>query len=195
MVRMVDTLRARQQGTPGHVTHELTAAAPDGTVVTRPVAWWFEQPALALLTALADPANGWVTPGEPAASRFVTELASGDRAMSRVLREVAPGTAHRTWRTIAIDWIAAGCPLPAPTPLPALGSTAAPAEAQPPATALPTTSAIADGVPMTAVTAALSEDKGAARLAPKVPLLGLFQNETWQREYHNVPIYGNGALH
>ncbi|MGH3752057.1 MAG: hypothetical protein ACRDRP_05060 [Pseudonocardiaceae bacterium] len=188
----MDTLRARQQGPPGHVTHELTAAAPDGTVVTRPVAWWFEQPALALLTALADPATGWVTPGEPAASRFVTELASGDRAMSRVLREVAPGTAHRTWRTIAIDWIAAGCPLPAPTPLLALGPTAAPAEAQPPATALPTTSAIVDGVPMTA---ALSEDERATCLALKVPLLGLFQNGTWQRGYHNVPIYGNGALY
>ena len=28
-----------------------------------------------------------------------------------------------------------------------------------------------------------------------IPLLGLFQNETWQPEYAGIPIYGNGALH
>ena len=115
--------------------------------------------------------------------------------MARALRGVAPGTAHRTWRTIAIDWIAAGCPLPVSPPAPTLAVTAVPTEAQRPAMAFRATLAIADGVPMTAVTAALTEDEGAIHTTPTVPLLGLFQNETWQTEYQSIPIYGNGALH
>jgi hypothetical protein len=183
-----------------HQALKLTGTAPDATsgTVTQPVAWWFEQPAQTLLKALADPANGWVTPREPTASRFITELASGNHPMADVLREVAPGTAHRTWRTIAIDWIAAGCPLPAQAPTPALPTTAAvsPVAAEA-ATPEPLAKAPAQpaGAPVTVATAATSEDRMAAQPAPKVPLLGLFQNETWQGTYDDVPVYGNGALH
>jgi hypothetical protein len=28
----------------------------------------------------------------------------------------------------------------------------------------------------------------------RIPLFGLFQNETWQPEYASVPMRGNGAL-
>jgi hypothetical protein len=183
-----------------HQALKLTGTAPGATsgTVTQPVAWWFEQPAQTLLKALADPANGWVTPREPTASRFITELASGNHPMADLLREVAPGTAHRTWRTIAIDWIAAGCPLPAQAPTPALPTTAAvsPVAAEA-ATPEPLAKAPAQpaGAPVTAATAATSEDRMAAQPAPKVPLLGLFQNETRQGTYDDVPVYGNGALH
>jgi L-Lysine epsilon oxidase N-terminal/L-lysine epsilon oxidase C-terminal domain/Iron-containing redox enzyme len=166
MVRLVDTLRSRQQGNPGHLANKLTGPASDGTA--RPVAWWFDQPATALLRALSNQDNGWITPGDPRSSRFITELASGDHPMARVLGEVAPGTAHKTWRTIAIDWIAAGCPIPATAP----ESAVAP-------------ESISD-------TAATAE---AATTRPPIPQLGLFQNETWQPEYDSIPVYGNGALH
>ena len=182
ILRMVQTLRPRQQGTPGHAVNELAGPTPDGPV-NQPVNWWFDQPAAVLLAALADPANGWVVPGDPAASRFATELASGDHPMARVLAEVAPGTAHKTWRSIAIDWIAAGCPLPTAAVPAAAAAAGAPPPAQPPVPA---------GAPMTSVTAALRED---ARAQPRIPLLGLFQNETWETEFDDVPVYGNGALH
>ncbi|MGH3615733.1 MAG: LodA/GoxA family CTQ-dependent oxidase, partial [Pseudonocardia sp.] len=115
MVQMITTLRPRQEGTGGHATNHLTGAAPDGTdsPITQPVAWWFDQQPVALLAAIADPANGWVTPGDPASSRFLTELTIGDHRMARTLNGVTPGTAHKTWRDIAAEWIESGCPLPA----------------------------------------------------------------------------------
>jgi hypothetical protein len=42
---------------------------------------------------------------------------------------------------------------------------------------------------------AASEDRMGAQPAPQVALLGLFQDETWQGDYDDVPVYGNGALH
>jgi hypothetical protein len=45
---------------------------------------------------------------------------------------------------------------------------------------------------VTSVTAALRED---ARTEPRIPLLGLFQQETWEKGFDDVPVYGNGALH
>ncbi|HET9256351.1 MAG TPA: hypothetical protein VFO16_14290 [Pseudonocardiaceae bacterium] len=64
MGRMVQTLRSRQQGTSGHAANPLTGDTPEGRI-TQPVAWWFGQPVPAFLAALADPANGWITPGDP----------------------------------------------------------------------------------------------------------------------------------
>jgi hypothetical protein len=182
VVRMIDTLRPRQQGNPGHAANQLTGDTPAG-VLSQPVGRWFDEPTPVLLAALADPANGWIVPGEPAASRFVTELASGDHPMARVLGQVATGTAHKTWRSIAIDWIAAGCPLPPVAAVP----TAAPAEAMAPRAA-----AVPADAPATAVVATLGEE---ARTQPRIPVLGLFQNETWQGEFDAIPVYGNGALH
>jgi hypothetical protein len=107
--------------------------------------------------------------------------------MARVLGEVAPGTAHKTWRSIAIDWIAAGCPLPS-----SIGADAAPAAVLAPVrSTVPATHVDTDAA-KTSVTAAVREE---ALTAKQIPLLGLFQNETWQPEYAGVPIYGNGAFH
>ncbi|WP_054813751.1 LodA/GoxA family CTQ-dependent oxidase [Nocardia arizonensis] len=181
MVRMVDTMRSRQRGAAGHRGIRLTGATPEGTI-TASVADWFDRPTPQLLAALADPRNGWITPGEPAASRFVTELASGDHPMARALGDVAPGTAHRTWRGIVVDWIAAGCPLPAPAPKRVTAVVPEP-EARP---------AIRAGAPASAITASLRED---SRTRPRIPVLGLFRNETWTDEFDGVPVYGNGALH
>lgn len=192
MVRMVETLRARQQGTPGHDTNQLTGTTPDGTI-TEPVSRWFDRPTPVLLAALADPHNGWITPGDAASSRFVTELATGDHPMARVLGEVATGTAHKTWRTIAIDWIAAGCPLPT-TPIAlttTLETTPAAGEADRDR-AKRLRSLVQTGGPTTSVTATLRED---TRNQPQIPLLGIFQNQTWTDEFDHVPVYGNGALH
>jgi L-Lysine epsilon oxidase N-terminal/L-lysine epsilon oxidase C-terminal domain/Iron-containing redox enzyme len=191
MARMVDTLRSRQQGTPGHAANHLTGAAPEGTL-TEPVSRWFDRPTPILLAALADPRNGWIAPGDPKASRFITELATGDHPMARVLGEVATGTAHKTWRSIAIDWIAAGCPLPttaAPAPAPATNAASVEAAQASDKHFEPRVRA---GAPTTSITATLRED---ARTQPQVPLLGIFQNQTWTDEFDHVPIYGNGALH
>jgi hypothetical protein len=39
---------------------------------------------------------------------------SGAHPMAVALQGVAPGSAHKTWRSIAIDWVNGGCPIPAP---------------------------------------------------------------------------------
>ncbi len=109
---LVDTMRSRQEGEPAH--RGETLAGPDPTDlagrVTQPVAWWFQQPAAALMAALASKENGWVTPGSAATSRFVTELLAESNGMSRALRGPAPGGG--TWVDVATEWIDAGCPLP-----------------------------------------------------------------------------------
>jgi hypothetical protein len=66
------------------------------------------------MRALANPQNGWVVPGAAGQSRFVTEMLAGNNAMANALSGVAPGTGHKTWRSIAIDWINQGCPIPPP---------------------------------------------------------------------------------
>lgn len=178
MSRLVDTLRPRQQGSPGHGAHQLTGAS-GGSTTTQPVAAWFDQPAPDLLAALADPVNGWITPSEPSTSRFVTELASGNHDMARVMAEVAPGTAHKTWRTIAIEWISAGCPLPAAHQLQPQTTQAAVAEVSTPERSAGTAGHL----------------KVNGQLDTIIPQLSLFQNETWQAEFDAVEILGNGALH
>jgi hypothetical protein len=129
MVHLIETMRDRQEGTPGHQENQLTGPDPGQpeSSITRPVAWWFQQPTPALMAALANPKNGWVVPGDTAQSRFVTDLLSGNNAMARALQGVAPGTAHRSWRSIAIDWINKGCPMPKPS----VASQAAALRAQP----------------------------------------------------------------
>jgi hypothetical protein len=66
------------------------------------------------MQAIANEANGWVRKGDAASSRFITELMSGTHPMAVALQGVAPGSAHKTWRSIAIDWVNGGCPIPAP---------------------------------------------------------------------------------
>jgi hypothetical protein len=114
MVRLIETMRNRQEGTGGHQANQLTGPDPanPGQTTTQPVAFWFRQPTPLFMQALANPDNGWIVPGNAAASRFVNELLRGDRPMGRALSGVAPGTSHRTWRSVAIDWINAGCPIP-----------------------------------------------------------------------------------
>lgn len=114
MVRLIDTMRGRQMGAAGHLSNQLTGPDPSNpaATVTQPVASWFQAPTTVFMQALANEDNGWVVTGNAAASRFITELASGDHPMARALADAAPGLAHKTWRSIAIDWINAGCPIP-----------------------------------------------------------------------------------
>jgi len=114
MVRLIDTMRARQVGVPGHLDNQLTGPDPaDPTkTVTQPVAVWFDAPTALFMAALANEDNGWVVRGDAGSSRFVTELASGNHPMAQALADAAPGTSHKTWRNIAVDWINAGCPVP-----------------------------------------------------------------------------------
>jgi hypothetical protein len=118
MVRLIDTMRGRQDGVSAHKAEKLTGpdpADPSGTV-TKPVAWWFTQPTMAFMRALANEDNGWVRPGKPDDSLFVTDLLRGRNAMSRALSSVAAGTSGLTWVDVAVDWIRQGCPLPTGEP-------------------------------------------------------------------------------
>ena len=109
---LVDTMRARQEGAAAHQGIKLTGPNPanPGEIVTEPVAWWFAQPTSSLIQTIADPANGWIAPGNSADSKFVSDLLRGKNAMARALDGKAPDGA--TWAEIAIGWIDAGCPLP-----------------------------------------------------------------------------------
>ncbi len=121
MVALVDAMRPRQEGVGPHQGEILRGPDPadPARTVEQPVAAWFTQPATALMRALADPANGWIRPGDAAGSRFVTELLSGSHRMARTL--AAPLPDGTTGAQVVTAWIDAGCPVPdaAPEPVPA----------------------------------------------------------------------------
>lgn len=112
MMALVEALRERQRGTAAHTGTKLTESDPADAEATveQSVSWWFEQPPRALLRALRAPANGWIEPGDPDASRLITELVRGANAMARAF--AGPAGDGRTWADVATAWITAGCPLP-----------------------------------------------------------------------------------
>ena len=118
MVVLLTELAPRAAAVPDHGGFELTGSYREPATeqeerVTRPVSWWFQigQPER-LMAALADPENGWIIPGNVAESRFVRELLSAPRRMSRFLIWTVPEIGDRSAREVIIDWIQNGCPLP-----------------------------------------------------------------------------------
>ncbi|HTU48776.1 MAG TPA: LodA/GoxA family CTQ-dependent oxidase [Bryobacteraceae bacterium] len=115
MAALIAALKDQQLGDAAHQRFTLKGPDPTnpGQQITQPVAWWFDQPIPSFMQALADPANGWVTPGNPSQSRFLTQLVDGNNAMADAYNQQAPGLS-RTWKDIATDWIRQGCPIPSP---------------------------------------------------------------------------------
>jgi Iron-containing redox enzyme len=114
MAHLIDTMRVRQEGQPAHQATTLTGPDPSDSskLVSKPVAWWFQQPTKAFMRALAHENSEWIIPGDAQGSQFVTDLLDGKNAMARAFSGVAPGTDGVTWATIAVDWISNGCPMP-----------------------------------------------------------------------------------
>lgn len=124
VVVVLRQLRARALAEPEHAQHLLTGIGPEGTEVARSISWWFglldQQPPAGkpqtffcelLMQALASPQNGWIIPGDAAASRFITELARDGR-MGAVLRQSIPEAGNRSAAQILARWIDEGCPMP-----------------------------------------------------------------------------------
>lgn len=109
MIALVDALRERQRGTPAHDAQQLGDPVDPGR---RSVTWWFTQPTVAFLQALASADNGWITPGQAEASTFVTDLLRGNNAMARVFAATTLPGVPATGTEIAVAWINEGCPLP-----------------------------------------------------------------------------------
>lgn len=113
MAAAIDRLRPVQRGARGH---ELNAMG-DSSGAMHPLAWWFTQPTAAIMSALADEANGLVTPRKPEESRFFSELIAPTGPMGSVFGLPAGATGPRTYRDVVCDWIKAGCPLIDPAPM------------------------------------------------------------------------------
>jgi hypothetical protein len=112
MADLVDALRGDQRGSLGH----QQAVLPDEKGVAHSIAWWFDQPTIDFLRALASPGNGYVTPGHPESSRLFTELARPTGPMGPVFTQPAPGGAGETCRDVLFRWIEQGCPVPSIVP-------------------------------------------------------------------------------
>jgi hypothetical protein len=112
MAAVVDQLRPVQQGISGHVVNFMG----DEHGVGHSIDWWFKQPTLALMAALASPVNALVKPGDPANSRFLIELIGPTGPMGAAFGQpaVAPNTG--SCRDVVEVWIRAGCPLPMDKP-------------------------------------------------------------------------------
>ena len=113
MAALIAALKDDQLGAHAHQRYTLKGPDPanPGQQTTQPVAWWFDQPVSNFMQALADPANGWITPGNPSQSKFLTQLVNGDNAMGSDFGQQVPGS-QKTWSDVATDWIQQGCPIP-----------------------------------------------------------------------------------
>lgn len=113
MAALIAALKDEQLGAGAHKRYTLKGPDPanSGQEVTQPVAWWFDQPIPNFMQALADPGNGWIVPGSPNQSRFLTQLVNGDNAMADAFSQEVPGLS-KTWKDIATEWIQQGCPIP-----------------------------------------------------------------------------------
>jgi hypothetical protein len=118
MAALIAALKDDQLGTSAHKRYTLKGPDPGNPSqqLTQPVAWWLDQPIPNFMQALADPGNGWITPGNPSQSKFLTQLVNGDNAMGKDFDQKVPGS-QKTWSEIATEWIQQGCPIPtAPKP-------------------------------------------------------------------------------
>jgi hypothetical protein len=113
MVALVDPMRPIQDGAHAHASEQLKGPDPEDPTrtVTHPVAWWFRQPARALMAALSREENGWVTPGSAQDSPLITDLVTGRNAMGRAL-SARFGDGGGTRADVITAWIDAGCPIP-----------------------------------------------------------------------------------
>jgi hypothetical protein len=112
MAAVIDLLRPQQAGQPQHQANAL--AGPDGS--SHPVDWWFTRPTREFMAALAVPANGWIVPGQPQASKLVTQLIQPNNAMGYAFEQTVAAADNATCYQLTVAWIAARCPLPPEPP-------------------------------------------------------------------------------
>lgn len=198
---VIDKLRQRQAGTPGHQPRLVGVDPTTGKEVTQTIAWWFghafgtqEENDNAFLGALRNPVNGWIKPGDAASSPLITQLLAGNGDMAQAFREFLPddvaagGNAptQLTCKQVLVMWTDAGCPIGKKTE-PGYAAThgetiamAAPA----PAARRPASKAVA----ATAAAVALVEKDAGAGAAP-----GAAGALAHRKPGHR--IYGNGRPH
>jgi L-Lysine epsilon oxidase N-terminal/L-lysine epsilon oxidase C-terminal domain/Iron-containing redox enzyme len=111
---VINTLRQRQVGEPGHNVR-LTGPDPDtkkkGGKRTEPLHWWFAQGNRALMSALADPDNGWIVPFDSIASPISSSMLAGNGDMAKDFRSIVPDSGGLTCGNVFAQWIDNGCPL------------------------------------------------------------------------------------
>jgi hypothetical protein len=112
MAALIDQLRPVQLGVPGH----QTALMADEKGEVRNMAWWFRQPTPAIMKALILPLNGLITPGNPAASRYVTELTAPTGPMGPIFSTEAEPPNTGSCRDVVVRWVESGCPIPETAP-------------------------------------------------------------------------------
>ena len=108
---VIDTLRQRQFGDPGH---NVRISGPDpksGAKISLSLHEWFAAGNLPLMGALAEPENGWIVPFDSIASPLTSSLLAGNGDMARAFRGVVPDTGGLTCGNVLAKWIDAGCPL------------------------------------------------------------------------------------
>ncbi len=115
---VIDTLRQRQVGQAGHNVR-ITGPDPDkkGAKRTESVHWWFDKGNRPLMSALANPDNGWIVPSDSIASPIMSSLLAGSGDMAEDFRTIVPDTGGLTCANVFAQWIDAGCPLQEPEKL------------------------------------------------------------------------------
>jgi Iron-containing redox enzyme len=124
---VVDVLRQRQAGTPGHQPRLVGIDPSTGKEVMQPISWWFghqfgktqEENDNAFLGALRNPVNGWIVPGDASSSALITQLLAGNGDMAQAFREFLPEEVGQsatppgpyTFKQVIVMWTDAGCPI------------------------------------------------------------------------------------
>jgi hypothetical protein len=126
MLWVVDTLRQRQSGSPGHHARLTGFDSNTNSFVTMPISWWFEdhwgstlENDYAFLGALRNPVNGWIVPGNAATSPMITQLLAGNGDMAQAFREYVPEHVAKdasnpgpySCKQVLSMWTDQGCPI------------------------------------------------------------------------------------
>jgi hypothetical protein len=130
MLYVVDKLRQRQSGTPGHHARLAGVDPRTGNVVTMPIAWWFseqftdkqEDNDYVFLGALRNPVNGWIVPGSAGTSPLITQILrqrDDGQCIPGYVPEnviVSPNIDDQTsgpytFKQILAMWVDDGCPI------------------------------------------------------------------------------------
>lgn len=113
MKKLVQSLSSSAANVHAHETREL-AGTVNGARVKQSVADWFRAGPEALMAAISDAENGWISPGNASGSRFITDLLPSEFGMlNAIKRTIVDGS---DGFTILTQWIDAGCPIPGGRP-------------------------------------------------------------------------------
>ena len=113
MQLLLKELRGKAISAEAHARYSIYLPQGDGAKKAVSIAQLFRSESVVdLMAALKHPENGWVVPGFPEKSSLIVDFCKVNTSMGRILDSRFSNIDNRVGRSIIVEWIKAGCPLP-----------------------------------------------------------------------------------